>query len=118
MYETLIAFAFVVLFGVVGWGAQVGAEATITGGLALSAIGFGYGIPTAIVYHWRLHQSLSRAGRLPERWWLSPTSHHGLIPSADRRRVLVWGAIGGSGFLVIVLGILVTTVGFWRLLSN
>ena len=58
------------------------------------------------------------AGRLPERWWLSPTSHHDLIPAGDRRFVLVWGTIGGSGFLVIVLGIVVITVGLWRMLSG
>ena len=34
----------------------------------------------------------------------------------DRRSVFVWGAIGGSGFLVIVLGILVTSIGLWQML--
>lgn len=118
MFETWIALGFVVLFAVVAWGANAGPEAMISGGVALAALGFGYGIPAAIVYHWRLHRSLSRAGRLPERWWLSPTSHHDLIPPGDRRFVLVWGAIGGSGFLVIVLGIIVITVGLWRMLSG
>ena len=117
MFETLLALGFVVLFASVAWAANAGAESMIWAGLALAAVGFGYGIPTAIVYHWRLHRSLSRAGRLPERWWLSPTSHHGLIPREDRRGVLRWGAIGGSGFLVIVLGIILLTVGLWRTLA-
>ena len=118
MFEALIALGFVALFSVLAWAANAGAESMIWGGIALAALGFAYGIPTAIVYHWRLHQSLTRAERLPARWWLSPTSHHALIPREDRRSVLQWGAIGGSGFLVIVLGIIVTAVGLWRTLSG
>ncbi len=38
-------------------------------GIGLAALGFGFGIPTAIVDHWLLYRSLSRAERLPERWW-------------------------------------------------
>ena len=116
MVETLISLGIVVLFCIVGWAFQAGTEAMIWGGIGLSAIGFAYGIPTAIVYHWTLYRSLVRADRLPVRWWLSPTSHHGRLPHDDRRHVFVWGAIGGSGFLVIVLGILVTSIGLWRML--
>ena len=118
MAETLITFAIVVLFSVLGWAAQAGAEAMIWGGIALAAVGFAYGIPTAIVYHWRLRNALVRIDQLPERWWLSPTSHHALIPPDDRPGVYLWGAIGGSGFGVIVLGILVTSAGLWRMLAG
>jgi hypothetical protein len=51
---------------------------------------------------------------LPDRWWLSPTSHHDLVPPEDRGRVLLWAAIGGSGFVVVVLGIVLTSIGLWR----
>jgi len=54
--------------------------------------------------------------RLPARWWLSPTSHHGLVRREQRRRIYLWGTTGGTGFLVIVLGILLTSVGLWQLL--
>lgn len=114
MFETLIGLGIVALFCVLAWAARASAEALLFGGLGLAAFGFAYGIPTAIVYHWLLHRALSRAGRLPERWWLSPTSHHGALPPADRPRVLLWAAIGGSGFLVVVLGILLTSLGLWR----
>ena len=116
MVESLISLGFVFLFCVIGWAVNAGAEAMIWGGMGLAAIGFLYGIPTAIVYHWMLYRSLSRAQRLPERWWLSPTSHHGLIPRDERSCVFIWGAIGGTGFLVIVMGILVTSIGLWRTL--
>ncbi|MBK7950783.1 MAG: hypothetical protein IPK00_19005 [Deltaproteobacteria bacterium] len=114
MFETLIGLGIVTLFCVLAWAAKASAEALLVGGLGLAALGFAYGIPTALVYHWLLHRSLTRAGRLPERWWLSPTAHHEKLPIEDRPRVLLWAAIGGSGFLVVVLGILLTSLGLWR----
>lgn len=117
MFEALIGLSVVVVFCLLAWAATATAEALLIGGLGLAAIGFAYGIPTALVYHWLLHRSLSRHGRLPERWWLSPTSHHGLLPAEDRGPVLLWAAIGGTGFLVVVLGILLTSLGLWRLRS-
>ncbi len=115
MFESLISLGLLILFCVIGWALGASSEALLSGGIGLAAIGFAYGIPTAIVYHWRLRQSLLRCGRLPERWWLQPTSHHDLIPDDERGSVLVWGAIGGSGFLVIVLGIILTSLGLWRM---
>jgi len=114
MFETLISLGVVALFCVLAWAAKASAEALLLGGLGLAAVGFAYGIPTALVYHWLLHRALTRHARLPARWWLSPTSHHDLVPPAERRAVLVWAGLGGSGFLVIVLGILLTSLGLWR----
>ncbi|MAG29697.1 MAG: hypothetical protein CL908_02245 [Deltaproteobacteria bacterium] len=115
--ETLISLGLIVVFCSVGFAASAGAEAMIWGGIGLSAIGFAYGIPTAAIYHWTLRQSLVRAKRLPARWWLRATAHHDLIPREERAGVLVWGAIGGTGFLVIVLGIVLTSIGLWRMLA-
>ncbi len=117
MLESLIGLAFVVLFCVLAWAVQAGADAMIWGGVGLAGIGFAYGIPTAIVYHWLLYRALVRSGRLPARWWLSPTSHHDRIPLEERGRVFLWAALGGSGFAVIVLGILVASIGLWRTLA-
>ncbi|HPG28200.1 MAG: hypothetical protein H6748_08945 [Spirochaetaceae bacterium] len=118
MPESLIGLGLVVLFCVIGLAVNADAEVLIFAGLALAAIGFAYGIPTAIVYHWRLHRALDRAGRLPPRWWLQPTAHHHLLPRDERAGVLLWALIGGSGFGVIVLGIVLTSVGLWRTLSS
>lgn len=118
MLESLISLAFVLLFCVIGWAVNAGGEAMIWGGVALAAVGFAYGIPTALVYHWLLYRSLVRADRLPLRWWLSPTSHHELVPREERTTVFVWAALGGTGFVVIVLGILVTSIGLWRTLVS
>jgi hypothetical protein len=117
MLESLIGLGLVSLLGLVAWAANADAEALIRSGMALASAGFAFGIPTAIVYHWRLRASLVRAQRLPRGWWISPTRHHGLVPIAERRGVLVWGALGGSGFVVIVLGLVLTSIGLWRLLT-
>ena len=117
MVEILLSAMFVGLFFLMGWAAQAPAETLLFTGLAFAAVGFGYGIPTAIAYHWRLYISLRACDRLPARWWLNPTSLHGQIPAADRAGVFVWAAIGGSGFGVIVIGILLTSMGLWRTLS-
>lgn len=114
MFETLIGLSVVVVFCLLAWAATATAEALLVGGIGLAALGFAFGIPTALVYHWLLHRSLSRHGRLPERWWLSPTSHHDLVPPEDRGRVLRWAALGGAGFVVVVLGIVLTSIGLWR----
>lgn len=114
MFEALIGLGLVVLFCVLAWAAGAPAETLLVVGISVAALGFAYGLPAAFVYHWLLHRSLVRAGRLPKRWWISPTSHHDLVPSGDRPRVLVCAAIGGSGFLVIVLGIVLTSLGLWR----
>jgi len=117
LFEALISALLVALFCVIGWGSQAAAESLILAGVGLAAAGFAFGIPTAIVYHWRLYRSLTDCGRLPARWWLQPTSLHDRIPSQDRAGVLFWGAVGGAGFAVIVLGILLTSMGLWRTLS-
>jgi len=117
LFESLISLGLVIFFCVIGWAFGASADSLIWGGIGLAVLGFAYGIPTAIVYHWRLHRSLLRYGRLPVRWWLNPTAHHDLIPRDEQTGVLIWGALGGSGFLVIVLGIVLTSIGLWRTLA-
>jgi len=112
--EALIGLALVALFGAAALAARASAEALLVAGLSLAAAGFAFGLPTAAVYHWLLHRALVRAGRLPARWWISPTAHHGLVPPGERRAVVVWAALGGAGFAVVVLGILATALGLWR----
>jgi hypothetical protein len=117
LVEILIGTLLVGLFFLMGWAAQAPGETILFAGLGVAAIGFGYGIPTAIVYHYRLYRSLLACDRLPPRWWLQPTALHDQIPIQDRAGVFVWGAIGGSGFVLVVVGIVLTTLGLWRTLS-
>jgi hypothetical protein len=117
LVEILIGALLVGLFFLMGWATQAGAENLIFAGLGFAAIGFAYGIPTAVVYHYRLYRSLLACDRLPARWWLQPTSLHDRIPRQDRAGVFIWGAIGGSGFVSILVGIVLTSLGLWRTLS-
>ncbi len=117
MLETLIVATIVGLLLLGGWAVGAAGHALVLAGIGLATIGFAYGIPTAIVYHWRLYRSLVACGRLPARWWWNPTSLHDRIPTRERPRVLFWGAVGGSGFAVIVLGIGLTAFGLWRTLG-
>jgi hypothetical protein len=64
-----------------------------------------------------LYRSLARVGVLPGRWWLKPTSLHHLIPLEDRTSVLAWCVAGALGFLLIVFGIVLASVGAFRLLG-
>ncbi len=116
MFESLISLGLVLLFCIIGFALGASPDSLIWGGIGLASLGFAYGIPAAIVYHWRLRQSLLRCGRLRVRWWLQPTALHDLIPREEQTGVLVWGALGGSGFLLIVLGIILTSIGLWRTL--
>lgn len=114
MLESLIAIGILTLFVLIGIAASAAGETMLWAGIAIAAFGFAYGIPAAIVYHWRLYRSLLRVNRLPKRWWLAPTKLHDQIPGPDRRVVLRWAMLGGSGFVVIVLGIILTSAGLWR----
>jgi len=118
MAESLISLGLIAFLCIIAWAISANAEMLIWGGIGLAAIGFAYGIPAAVVYHWRLRQSLKRCDRLPKRWWLQPTSLHGLIPADDRMGVFVWGAIGGSGFVLIIVAIILTSIGLWRMLAS
>jgi hypothetical protein len=80
---------------------------TTLGGLAL-------GIPTGALYHLELYRSLRACERLPERWWVAPISHHRVIPSEDRMRVLGWCYVGAAGFLVTVLGCALVALALLR----
>ncbi|HEX2485709.1 MAG TPA: hypothetical protein VHQ66_10430 [Myxococcota bacterium] len=79
--------------------------------------GLGFGLPTGALYHVGLHRSLVRAGRLPRRWWLHPTSHHRLLPPEDAPSVLAWCRAGALGCGVVFLGCALAALGVWRVLA-
>ena len=82
MFETLIGLGVVLLFGVLAWAARASAEALLFGGLGLAGLGFAYGIPTALVYHWLLHRSWRIPGMTTQRyaiesWFFAPSAFPG-----------------------------------------
>jgi len=115
MSEALIVLAIVVALAGGGLLAQVGALTLVWTGLSLVGAGMALGLPTGLLYHVLLYRALRSRGVVPERWWLRPTSLHDDIPDEQRGRVLFWCALGAAGFLVIVLGLVIGTVGLWRI---
>jgi hypothetical protein len=90
------------------------ADVVLVTGFWLVVAGLAFGLPTGFVYHVALRNSLARAGCLPERWWLHPISHHGLMPREDRARVLAWCRAGAFGCGVVFVGCAVIALGAWR----
>lgn len=115
MIEGLLMLGLLVAMAAV-WAAWafVPLDALILAGAAIAGAGLVFGVPTGIVYHVLLRRSLVRAGSLPPRWWLRPTSLHARIPAVDRRRVLAWCYAGAAGFLVTLVGCAVVALGALR----
>lgn len=116
MLETLLAALLLLALGGVALALCSAADALVIAGAWIVAAGLAFGVPTGLVYHVALHNSLVRAGTLPARWWLRPTAFHPRIPTDDRGWVLAWCSAGAAGFGVTVLGMLVMAVGAVRML--
>jgi hypothetical protein len=76
--------------------------------------GLVFGLPTGALYHVLLYRSLAACGRLPERWWLSPTSLHGALPAEDRASVLAWCYAGAAGCFACFVGCALVALAAWR----
>lgn len=90
------------------------AELLLGAGLLLVWIGLLVGLPAGVVYHVALYRVLAHRGALGPRWWLRPTSFHGQLDPAGRRRVMRWFRVGAAGFLAIVIGAALATAGALR----
>ena len=112
MIEVVIVVFVVVALAVAGLLAPLlPAEVVVMAGAVCVAAGLLLGVPTGFWYHVRLRSCLAARGELPERWWLRPTALHDRLRPEDRTRVLPWFAAGGAGFLITVLGCVVTAGG-------
>ena len=118
MIEGLLVLGFLLAMVAV-WAAWtlVPLDALILAGSVIALAGLLFGVPTGLVYHVLLRRSLLRAGSLPPRWWLRPTSLHERIPALDRRRVRAWCVAGAAGFLLTLLGCAVVALGAVRALQ-
>ena len=116
MVEIALVLGSLVLLaaGSLAW-SLAGAELILKAGVWMVIAGFAFGLPTGAVYHVTLHRSLARAGRLPRRWWLHPTSHHRLMPREDAAHVLAWCRAGAAGCGLVFLGCAVVAFGAFKL---
>lgn len=71
--------------------------------LVACAVGVAGSLVTGVGYHAALWRTLGRRGRLPPRWWWSPTTYHPLLLAPERARVLPWFYAGATAFVVVLL---------------
>lgn len=81
------------------------------GGIWVTVAGFAFGVPTGLVYHVRLFQVLHPRGELPTGWYWRPLQYNARLRPAERRSVMSWCYLGGAGFAVICLGLLIMLAG-------
>lgn len=119
MVEIAIVAATLVVLGAGAAAAPVlGPEALLRAGLWIVGAGLAFGLPTGALYHLGLQRALARAGRLPRRWWLHPTSLHALLPAEEAPRVLLWCRAGALGCAVAFVGCAVTALGVWKVVAG
>ncbi len=86
-------------------------------GIGLTAIvaGLIVSVPSAIVYHLRLHAALARRDALERGWIWHPTRLHGRLPEEERFSVLVWFVVGVLGWSLALLGCALVAAVVWGL---
>lgn len=106
MLESLLAFGLLALLVAAGALSFVPWEQLFSSGQWIIAGGMAIGVPPAIVYHVILYRAL-RAHRIDTRGFIwNPIRFHHLFVPAARRGFLPWFYVGGAGFVVVVLGLL------------
>lgn len=116
MTESLLAGGLVAAMLVAAAALTASAETWVWAGLWLAVAGLVFGVPTGLVYHVELHRALRGSEALVAGWWWRPTALHPRIPRPARRRVLGWCFAGAAGFVVSVLGCVVSALGLFRAL--
>lgn len=75
------------------------------------AVGWAFGLPAGIAFHVALRRALGRRGPVPRGWiWRPVALERGLEP-AERRRTAPLMYVGGAGFGLIVLGLVLVVSG-------
>lgn len=115
MIETLLVLCTLAAL-VVGGTASITLPAhyLILGGIGALALGAVVGIPAGIYYHVVLRRLLLMHGPLPERWWLHPVQLHETLSDDEQRRFMPWFYVGGTGFVLTIVGAITAILGFLR----
>ena len=80
-------------------------------GIWVTLAGFALGVSTGFVYHVRLFQVLSPRGELPRGWFWRPLRFNARLRPEERGGVMAWCYVGGFGFVIICLGLLLMGTG-------
>ncbi len=76
----------------------------VIAGVSLMGLGFVLGVPAGLYYHLALYRKLQPRGVLPRNWYWSPVRFHDHLLEIERFSVMRWFYLGGTGFLLIMLG--------------
>jgi len=86
-------------------------ETLYYGGIWVTGAGFVVGLPTGLIYHVRLYQALHPRGELSKGWFWRPIRFNSRLRPEERRGVMSWCYVGGLGFVIICLGLLMMGAG-------
>ena len=86
-------------------------ESLYYGGIWVTLAGFVLGVPTGFMYHVRLYQVLHPRGELPAGWFWRPLRFNARLRREERASVMSWCYVGGAGFVVICIGLLMMGAG-------
>ena len=86
-------------------------ESLYYGGIWVTVAGFVLGVPTGFMYHVRLYQVLNPRGELPRGWLWRPLRSNSRLRREERNGVMSWCYVGGFGFVVICIGLLMMGAG-------
>jgi hypothetical protein len=86
-------------------------ETLYYGGIWVTAAGFLVGVPTGMIYHLRLYQVLHPRGELPQGWYWRPLRFNSRLLPKERNTVMSWCYVGGLGFFIICIGLLMMGAG-------
>ncbi len=78
-------------------------------GLGVTVIGAVIGVPTGTLYHIQLYRALRSRNQLPSDWYWQPIPLNERLTPRERTWVLPWCYVGGVGFMLMVVGLVLLT---------
>jgi len=110
MRELILVAIVLAFLSMLGLANMVSARTLFEVSIWLVVGGFALSIPTGVVYHVLLHRTLAPRGELEKGWIWRPIQHISALEGSDRRRIVPWVYVSGSGFVLIVLGLVLVVV--------
>lgn len=86
-------------------------ETLYYGGIWVTVAGFVVGVPTGFVYHVRLFRVLGLRGELSRGWFWRPLRFNARLRREERAGVMMWCYVGGLGFVIICIGLVLMGAG-------
>jgi hypothetical protein len=120
MRELIIVGAVLFVLAMLGLANTVHARTLFDVAIWLVVGGFVVAVPAGVAYHVLLYRALAPTGSLEKGWVWRPIEYVRSLEGRDRRRILPWVYVSGSGFVLIVLGLVLVAVAMmaaWSQLS-